>query len=149
MFDGLQDEAIYTFIEEQPPRDLVALTTRYQALEKRRSPTGEAGWLNWTLRLADSELFIGYVQATIRQDCVAEVAYVVFPRWWGHGYATEAVSAMIGHLEQHDVREFVARVHRDNSRSIALLRRLGFLRTDRYHPSHGASEADYLFRLTK
>ena len=66
MFVVLSDPAIYAH-ENQPPRSLEWLRTRFAKLETRLSADGREQWLNWVIRLPTSEL-IGYVQATIYPD---------------------------------------------------------------------------------
>ena len=130
MFAVLSDPAIYEH-ENEPPRSLEWLRDRYARLESRRSADGREWWLNWVARLRGSDdgpgECIGYVQATVHDDGSAEVAYEFASRWWGRGYASEAVSAMIGELAAAwGVRRLQAVLKRSNARSARLLERLGF-----------------------
>jgi RimJ/RimL family protein N-acetyltransferase len=128
LFDGLKAPEIYTYIDEPPPRDLVSLERRYRALSGRKSPDGTEAWLNWAVYSTEFGRFIGYVQATVAQNKSAEIAAVLFPLAWGRGYAQEAVVAMLTWLaSQLQVSRVSARAHPGNSRSINLLRRLGFV----------------------
>ena len=61
----------------------------------RRSPAGDQLWLNWVVRLADTRIAVGHVQATVMADGTAEIAYVIGSAWSGRGIATEATSGMI------------------------------------------------------
>jgi RimJ/RimL family protein N-acetyltransferase len=125
MFEVLADPRIYEF-ENAPPRSPAWLRERYARLESRRSADGREQWLNWVLRLADGAL-IGYVQATVRADARAAIAYELNSRHWGRGLAHEAVAAMIGELASaYGVRRLSAVFKRDNVRSRRLLERLGF-----------------------
>jgi ribosomal-protein-alanine N-acetyltransferase len=129
LFDGLRDELLYEFIGDQPPTGVDALRERYRRLATRTSPDGEEGWLNWALRTRATERSIGWTQATIHPDRSAHVAYVLFREAWGHGYAREAVAAMIAHLrDEWSVTRVRATVDTRNRRSIALLEALGFER---------------------
>lgn len=59
----------------------------------------------------------------------AEIGYWLLPRYWGHGLATEAVSAMAQHAFQSmNLHRLGADVDMGNHASAALLRRLGFTR---------------------
>ena len=141
LFEGLSDPRIYAFLDERPPASLAALTERYQRLAKRRSPDGRDRWLNWALFSPEAGCHVGYVQATVHPDASAEVAYVLFPPWWGRGHAREAVLAMIAHLrERCGVTRFEAHIHPENRRSIALVTALGFARIGRRAASDGAPD---------
>ncbi|HKU87954.1 MAG TPA: GNAT family N-acetyltransferase [Casimicrobiaceae bacterium] len=129
MYALLQDPAIYRY-ENEPPESVDWLRERFRRLESRTSADGSEQWLNWVVRLRDSDL-IGYVQATACEALPAAIAYVFASRWWGHGYASEAVVAMMEELaESYGARAFSAVLKRDNLRSVRLLERLGFEQAD-------------------
>lgn len=126
MFAVLSDPAIYAF-ENEPPASLAWLRERYAKLESRASPDGAERWLNWVLRTAEGAA-IGYVQATVDGDG-ATIAYELGSAWWRRGYAREAVGAMLDELAgAYGVRRFAAVAKRANTRSHALLERVGFAR---------------------
>ncbi len=126
MFAVLSDPAIYEY-ENEPPLCVESLRTRFTKLESRRSPDGQERWLNWVIRLPTSEL-IGYVQAAVRSNGRAAIAYELSSTYWGRGLATQAVQAMIGELqERYQVRSLSAVFKRKNQLSRRLLERLGFL----------------------
>jgi RimJ/RimL family protein N-acetyltransferase len=125
MYEVLSDPAIYTY-ENAPPASLDWLRARFGKLETRRSGDGREQWLNWVIRLPSSKL-IGYVQATVREDGSAGIAYELGSAWWGKGLASEAVTTMMRELvEGHGVTSFTAVAKRANFRSTRLLDRLGF-----------------------
>jgi len=125
MFVVLSDPAIYEY-ENEPPPSAEWLSARFAKLETRRSADGNEQWLNWVIRLRSLEL-IGYVQATIRQEGSATIAYEMSSAFWGRGLAHEAVDAMITELTDHyRIRDFSAVLKRGNLRSIRLLERSGF-----------------------
>lgn len=125
MFGVLSDPAIYEYENVAPP-SLEWLRTRYIKLESRRSADGREQWLNWVIRLQGSAL-IGYVQATVRADGSAMIAYELASAYWGRGLARQAVVAMIAELcGRYQTRELWAVLKRDNHRSMRLLERLGF-----------------------
>jgi ribosomal-protein-alanine N-acetyltransferase len=64
-----------------------------------------------------------------RRSGALEVGYTVFPNYRGHGYATEAVAALMDWARRHGVEHFVASVAPDNEPSLAIVRKLGFLQT--------------------
>lgn len=127
LFEGLQDNGLYQFIDEDPPVSVETLRARYEVLARRRSPDGRQAWLNWAVWSKPESRYIGYVQATVAVDRRAFIAYVLFRDAWGHGYAAESVQAVVRYLrERWGSQEVSARVDVRNRRSIALLRRLGF-----------------------
>jgi len=125
MFVVLGDPAIYEF-ENEPPRSLEWLRQRFTKLESRQSADGGEQWLNWVIRVPGCGL-IGYVQATLRRDGSATIAYELASAYWGRGFASEALRAMIDELfARYDVRELSAVLKGANGRSLRLLERLGF-----------------------
>lgn len=125
MFSVLRDPAIYEF-ENEPPASEEALSERYAALARGRSPDDREIWLNWVIRLPSGEL-AGYVQATVVQSGTAYVAYELASRYWRQGIGSLAVAAMLAELQNHyAVRFCVAVLKARNYRSLALLRKLGF-----------------------
>jgi RimJ/RimL family protein N-acetyltransferase len=122
----LADPALYRH-ENEPPPSVAWLRERFERLESRRSPDGREEWLNWVMRLRETDALTGYVQATVHGDGSAAVAYVLGSAWWGRGLATEAVQAMIGELAAaHGVHTLRAVLKRSNEPSLRLLQRLGF-----------------------
>jgi RimJ/RimL family protein N-acetyltransferase len=127
MFAVLSDPAIYEY-ENAPPPSVQWLRQRYAKLESRRSADGREQWLNWVIRLPASGL-IGYVQATLYPDGRAAIAYELSSRYWGRGFAREAVEAMIGELvENYGTNTLFAVFKAKNRRSLRLLERMGFKR---------------------
>jgi len=126
MFAVLADPLIYEF-ENEPPPSQAWLAKRFQMLESRSSPDGLEQWLNWVLRLRASGRLLGYVQATVRPDSRALIAYEINSAFWGQGFGQEAVGAMIQELgSSYHVVMAVAVFKKRNFRSRNLLLRLGF-----------------------
>jgi RimJ/RimL family protein N-acetyltransferase len=125
MFAILSDAAIYKY-ENEPPASVDWLRNRYARLESRRSADGSEHWLNWVVRLPDSRL-AGYVQATARADGHCHIAYVFASAFWGKGYASRSVEAMIAELAAtYGIHTLWAVFKEDNLRSRRLLERLAF-----------------------
>ncbi len=146
MFAVLGDPAIYEF-ENEPPPSLEWLRTRFTKLESRLSADGQEQWLNWVIRVPTSEL-IGYVQATVRPDGYAAIAYELSSAYWGRGLARQAVQAMIFELVEHyQVRCLSAVLNRGNLRSMRLLERLGFsLASPEQHAKQQVEPGEVLMR---
>ncbi|TAK44726.1 MAG: N-acetyltransferase [Betaproteobacteria bacterium] len=125
MFTVLSDPAIYAY-ENAPPPSLEWLRERFRKLETRQSGDGRERWLNWVIRIPTAEL-AGYVQATVRANGTAAIAYELASAYWGRGLATQAMHAMIEELAaNYGVRTLFAVARRANVRSIRLLERIGF-----------------------
>ena len=127
MFPVLADPHIYRHLDYGPPASVEALRALYTRLAAGRSPDGRERWLNWLVRRVDDGSPAGYVQATVVPDRCAWVGYVFAPRHWGRGLATEAMRDLLARLAQdHPVPVLLATVEVANTRSAALLARLGF-----------------------
>ena len=126
MFEVLIEPELYRYLDYPPPPSVEHLRSVYARLEGRKSPDGSELWLNWIVRL-QGRAPIGYVQATLTSNKIAWVGFVFSSTYWGLGYATQAVQAMLEHLSSaHGVTCFLATVEMENQRSIRLLERLGF-----------------------
>ena len=87
--------------------------------------------------LPTSEL-AGYVQATVRANGQAAIAYELASAYWGRGLARTAVQAMIAELVEHyHVRTITAVLKRENRRSQRLLERLNFVVASESRPLDG------------
>jgi len=144
MYPLLLDERIYVYLSEEPPASADALRKRYELLSSGRSPDGSDHWLNWILLDRGTEQPIGSLQATVRANGCS-VAYVLNPRFWGQGYATEAARAVITHLfNSFEIPAVTAEIHPRNAASRRLVERLGFSLV-----GHDADADDDLFEITR
>jgi [ribosomal protein S5]-alanine N-acetyltransferase len=152
LFAGLSDERLYRWIPQDPPASLDALAWRYGMLESRLSPEGDEFWLNWALRRRDGGQCIGTVQATVRADGSAYLAYELNADVWGHGYASEACAEVLRCLATHfEVTRVGADVDTRNAASIRLLERLGFSRAGLKRDADffkGATSDEFRYELT-
>ena len=152
LFGPLSDASIYDFIPRDSPQSEEKLAERFARLEAGRSPDSKQLWLNYAVRLMEGSACIGKVQATVEADS-ADIAYLFSPRYWGRGYAAEAVRALIGHLfAAHGVRVVRAATDTRNTRSAALLERLGFTRTGRKDDADhfkGGPSHEFLYELRR
>ena len=101
LFSDLQDPRIYTWIPDEPPASREALRARYTRMVAGLPPERAEQWLNWVVARVGDGQPLGLLQATVLPlERRAEVAYVLFPSAWGHGYATEAVRWLLDHLRE-------------------------------------------------
>jgi RimJ/RimL family protein N-acetyltransferase len=122
---------LYTFTGGEPPTD-DALQARYQRQSVGQSPIGDAGWLNWVIRLKETGAVIGYVQATLTVDddgFVADIAWLVTPLEQNQGFATESSRRMLAWLFDHRVTRIRAFIHPDHNASARIAQRLGLTPT--------------------
>ena len=150
LYAALQDARIYTYLPADMP-SLDAMQARYKRLAGRLSPRGDQAWLNWAIRLQASGEYVGTVQATVTQARTSELAYELGPAFWGHGYAIEACRRVLEVLfVDYAVLEVSAQVDTRNQDSLALLERLGFVRTGMQANADffkGAPSDEYTYRL--
>jgi [ribosomal protein S5]-alanine N-acetyltransferase len=127
--ESLQDEELYQLIPQDPPPSLEALTDRYDFLSARRSPDGHEAWLNWAVRDKRSGDYVGTLEATVEEDPLAFIAYMVFVPYQRRGFAAEACRRLLEHLvDDYRVGVVAAEIDTRNTASIALVESLGFER---------------------
>lgn len=85
-------------------------------------------WFQLAIRLASSGALVGDigVHFLVAESRQAEIGFTIAPLHQRHGYATEAVQAVIGYLFRPlDKHRVIASVDPRNEPSMALLRRVG------------------------
>jgi RimJ/RimL family protein N-acetyltransferase len=150
LHEPLQDPRLYRWIPQQPP-SLEYLQERYRRLETRLSPDGAEGWLNWALKLKATGDYVGNLEATLRANGAALMAYFIFPAFWRHGYAREACHLLCAHLcAEMGMREIDTLIDTRNAASIALMQSLGFMLAERIPGADffkGSVSDEYRYRL--
>src|SRR5215212_2416439 len=153
LYELMQEEWLYQFIPQDPPPSLEALTDRYDFLSARRSPDGREAWLNWAVREKRSGDFVGTLEATVEEDPLAFIAYMVFLPYQRRGFAAEACGRLLEHLfEGYRVGVVAAEIDTRNAASIALVESLGFERvgfqkdTDQFK---GSTSDEYRYEITE
>ena len=127
LFLALQDERIYEFLDEVPPKSIDAVRAVIERRQKGAPRSSGETWLNWTV--FEDDVVVGYTQATLRQDGTASLAYVLSPNVWGRSVAYTACVLTLAELEAfRSITELIADTEKQNIRSQALLERLGFIR---------------------
>jgi ribosomal-protein-alanine N-acetyltransferase len=78
-------------------------------------------------------------------ESALEIGYGILPEHRRQGYATEAVEALIEWARRQGIDHFVASVAPDNKSSLAIIGKLGFVRTGQHiDPEDGL---EYVFEL--
>jgi RimJ/RimL family protein N-acetyltransferase len=124
----LLDEAVMR--EWLVSADVAALRARFARWESRRSPGGDAAWLNWVVRRrGDDGAAVGWVQATVAGGS-AEIAYAMVASARGRGYGAESVRGVVDWL---DVASVEAHIAPPNEASAAVARAAGLRPTSELH----------------
>ena len=88
------------------------------------------GWFQWAVELVSERVLVGDVGVGLNENLMqADLGFTFAPEWHGHGYATEAVRAVLDRLFRvQGVRRVSAECDVRNAPSARLLDRLGFTR---------------------
>jgi len=104
-----------------------ATTTLEQSRESVAKRIADTSWRTWAVTLKGVDTAIGTIASyEKRQGKVTEIGYVLYRAYWGKGYVTEAVAALIDLLFAEGQRRVFADTDPDNKASIAVVERLGF-----------------------
>ena len=126
LFAVLDDERVSRHLAGPEVTTVEALRARIDRAGAGPPPGRDETWVNFAVRRRSDAQVLGRVEATVHGGW-AEIAYVFGPAFWGRGYATEAVSWLLGWLcEAHTVVQVCASLDADNVSSRKLLDRLGF-----------------------
>jgi [ribosomal protein S5]-alanine N-acetyltransferase len=110
---------------------------RLRLEQMRRDPAREPWLIRALVPRGTKRTMIGHagfhgppgINGLERPDAV-ELGYTVLPPFRGRGYATEAAAALMAWAQsEHGIRHFVASVAPGNEPSLAVVRKLGFVRT--------------------
>lgn len=123
----VNDERMWTYFPHLRPASVLTLRELYDKWE-RGSPTTDEIWLNFFCRERSSGSLVGAVQSTILpSQHIAYVAYAIYPRHQGRGFAREAVGALIRHVhETLGIGRYLAEVDVRNEPSCRVVEALGF-----------------------
>jgi [ribosomal protein S5]-alanine N-acetyltransferase len=153
LYESLQDERLYEFIPQEPPASPRVLEVRYRALSSRSSPDGREAWLNWALRTRGAGDYAGVLEATVHENMIATIAYMVFVPYQRRGFAAEACRRLLAHLfEDYRVGVVAAEIDTRNAASVALVESLGFERVAFHRDADhfkGSSSDEYRYELRK
>ncbi len=102
-------------------------------VERFGSELAREGWGLWAVEVAGGGAFAGMVglhRVNPALPCApaVEVAWRLHPEHWGHGYATEAAGAALAHGFAAGLEEIVALTTTVNTRSQAVMARIGMTR---------------------
>jgi RimJ/RimL family protein N-acetyltransferase len=122
----LHSEAVFEFIGGMPSRADFTLGLQ-RAIAGPPKKDGKEHWINYGVRLAETNELIGRIEATVHDD-LAEVGFLYSPKVWGKGYATEGLLWLHHYLRGFkNVSNLWATTHPQNLRSAALLKKAGYV----------------------
>ena len=104
-----------------------ATVTLDDTVARLEKAVADTDWRAWAITLKDDDTAIGTVACyEKRQGKVTEIGYILKRAYWGNGYVTEAIAALIDLLFAEGQRRIFADTDPDNAPSIAVVKRLGF-----------------------
>ena len=92
------NQNIFNYVDESPYTNKDKLFKRYDFLSKGAPPESNQEWLNWAIKLKNSNDYLGLLQATIYKNQKTEIGYLLSPKYWSNGYGTEAVNYLCKYL---------------------------------------------------
>ena len=95
-----------------------------------------------TSRNTTSFVYVTYIRSTPEKVFEAITKPEVARRYWGHGYTTEAAKKLLEFgFEEKELDEIVSFAVAGNTRSVAVMRRIGMLDTGRDFDMPGIDDA--------
>ncbi len=103
---------------------------RYAVESMAAADPTQPGWFQYAVELTAGRAHIGDVGVNLHDNLMqAEIGYTLAPQWQGHGYATEAVRAVLDHLFRvRGLHRVSAECDARNTASARVLERTGFHR---------------------
>lgn len=119
------------------------------ALQGPSTDASSERWLDYLVRDRKSNQMLGRLEATLH-DSLAEIAFMFSPRYWGKGYASEALAWLHVQLrETYGIRSVWATTVAQNTRCLHLLQRAGYQQVRSKFPVlYSYDEGDLVFRLS-
>ncbi|MHC5209856.1 MAG: GNAT family N-acetyltransferase [Planctomycetota bacterium] len=151
LFPHLADPRLYTFLPQDPPASPRALAEQFTRLAAGAPEGCGERWFNWALFAGDEP--VGTLQATVQDDGVALIAYVVFAAAQGRGHATAACHWLVERLfEDESVQRVRALIDTRNLASVRVVEKVGLrrvatlLEADHFK---GSASDEYVYERTR
>ncbi len=133
-------EEVTKWLGAPPMQPVASLEAMREVVRRMIARSAEQpGYGLWPMVRRDDGALVGAIllAPVPAGDGTVEIGWHVNPDYWGHGYATEAARAVIRlAFGSRDLDRVIAVVYPDNTRSLAVCRRLGMThhgRTDQYY----------------
>lgn len=116
-------------------------------------PADQQWWMAIVAERASGRVLGDLVVRLGWEGRAAEIGYTLAPRYWGRGYAAEALEALVEYLfEGLGVTRLFGMLHPDNLRSASVLERCGFRFEGHTRSSYwvgGECSDDWIYGLTR
>ncbi len=137
----------------EPPFPLERATAMIENMLREQDLVDEAWWMLTVENRADGAVMGDLaIHPTFGLRSI-EIGYTFHPDYWGHGYAVEAVDALVDRLfERPEVSRLSAMLHPDNTASERVLERTGFQYEGRTKLSYWVGDDnsdDLLYGMTR
>lgn len=145
LFTALHHPDVNRYLSTPEVTTFESFRTRIERLAAGPPPARSSErWHNFAIKLRVDNTIIGRIEAT-SYGSWGEIAYMLGPRWWGGGYASEGTRWLIHHLSQRGVSELWAAVQPGNVASKRVLTRTGFAPSERRRPLGSYDPGDETF----
>lgn len=147
----LNDDAMWEFFPALRPPTIEALRQRYERWRHEAPYLGAPErWENWICVQRGDGRAVGEAQGTYTGSTIY-IAYGIFLPFRRHGYAREAMRAVLDHASKvHGVHTAICEMAAGNHASVAVAEALGFERVSiREHAESGLGYEgrEYVYRL--
>lgn len=110
----------------------VSVESAAEFIARLNDDPDQPGWFQYAIELKDDGCLIGDIGVNLHENLMqADLGFTLARDRQGHGYATEAVSAVLGDRFARGLRRMSAQCDARNLSSAGLLERLGFQREGR------------------
>lgn len=126
LYELFCEKDLYHYMKREVPVSAEWLANGFKELERLTSPDGKELWLGWVARDKTSQKPIGVFELTI-VNSEAFIAYTIFKKYWGNGFAAEGSQAMMTYATQKfSPKRFVIEMDTRNRASVKVAEKLGF-----------------------
>lgn len=127
LYELFCEKDLYHYIKRDVPVSKEWLASGFKELERLTSPDGKELWLGWVARDRISSKTIGVFELTVVGG-EAFIAYTIFKKYWGKGFAIEGAQAMMTYAASQDFspKRFVIEMDTRNRASVKVAEKLGF-----------------------
>ena len=118
---------LQALIPRQDPQQSVE--EAHQWIASTHARFSERGGIKWALEVPGEARFIGYagIWRIFPESVRGEVGYALHPDYWGRGFATEAMRALVRFgFQELQVHSLMASINPGNSSSRQVLLKAGF-----------------------
>ena len=126
VYGHFSDPRVAEFLLDEPP--ISSIVQAREIIEFYQHPERKT-WNRWGISLKSSGQLVGTCgfHKWNKRDLHSEIGYDLHPDFWGQGFMTEAIRAVIRNgFETMELNRIAAIVYPQNQRSLQLLHKLGF-----------------------